>query len=207
MSSRAPVPRPDKQRDLLEGALQVFARDGYTRASIDAIATQAGVSSRTIYNHYGDKASLFHAVMVDSAERTAQREIALVQQLLGKIVDLEEDLIEFGKVWATANPNTAPHFALVRQIAADAGHIPPQTFQAWQDAGPRRVRTEIATHLRRLTDRGLLEIDDELLAAAHLVQLTAGSAQPSRGPGAISAAERDRIVRGGIKVFLAGYRR
>jgi len=33
-------------------------RDGYTRASIDAISAEAGVSTRTIYNHFTDKAML-----------------------------------------------------------------------------------------------------------------------------------------------------
>jgi len=211
MTASRPVPRPDKQRSLLDGALAVFARDGYTRASIDAIAAQAQVSTRTIYNHYDDKAALFRAVIVDSAGRTAEREIDIVQRLLGKVVDLEEDLVEFGKTWAPPNPEMAPHFALVRQIAADAGHLPAEALQAWQEAGPLRVRAEIATHLRHLADQGLLAIDDEMLAAHQLVQLTAGTAQPSpvstANQNAIDARELDRIVRSGVRVFLAGHRK
>jgi len=206
VSTSRPVPRPDKQRALLDGALRVFARDGYSRASIGAIAAEAGVSTRTIYNHYEDKAALFEAVIVDSAERTAQREIAVVQRLLGRLTDLQADLVQFGHAWSTPDPDSAPHFALVRQISADAGHIPPRALAAWQDAGPLRVRFEIAGQLRRLADRNLLDIDDEQLAANQLIQLTAGTAQPSPVPTAIDAAERDRIIRSGIAVFLAAYR-
>ncbi|WP_424532941.1 helix-turn-helix domain-containing protein [Sphaerisporangium viridialbum] len=49
----------DKRRAILAGALTVFARDGYTRATTEAISAQAGVSSRTLYNHFQDKARLF----------------------------------------------------------------------------------------------------------------------------------------------------
>ena len=49
--------RSDKRRAIIDGALAVFARDGYTRASIDAISAEAGVSTRTVYNHFTDKAA------------------------------------------------------------------------------------------------------------------------------------------------------
>src|SRR2546423_14613419 len=112
----------DKRRALLDGALEVFASDGYTRANIDKLARAGGVSTRTIYNPYGDKATLFEAVIVDSAERVAAAQVVTVQRYLGKIVDIEADLIEFGRVWATPAKEFAPHFALVRQVIADAEH-------------------------------------------------------------------------------------
>ena len=43
--------------------MRLFLRDGYARTSVDAIAAEAGVSKRTIYNHYGDKESLFLSVV------------------------------------------------------------------------------------------------------------------------------------------------
>ena len=44
-------------------ALVLFARDGYERTSVDAIAAEAGVSKRTVYSHYGDKENLFLLVL------------------------------------------------------------------------------------------------------------------------------------------------
>ena len=41
----------------------LFARDGYERTSVDAIAAEAGVSKRTVYSHYGDKENLFLLVL------------------------------------------------------------------------------------------------------------------------------------------------
>src|ERR1700716_94258 len=85
----------DKRRAILTGALTVFARDGYTRASIDAISAEAGVSTRTIYNHFQDKAQLFETVIQESADRAAEAQIATIDRYFAKITDLEADLIEF----------------------------------------------------------------------------------------------------------------
>src|SRR5918999_1741983 len=68
----------DKRRAILAGALTVFARDGYTRASIDAISAQAGVSTRTIYNHFQDKAQLFQSVIQESAAKVAAAQAAII---------------------------------------------------------------------------------------------------------------------------------
>ena len=192
--------RLDKQRALLDGALRVFARDGYTRAGVDALAAEAGVSSRTIYNHYGDKAGLFRAVILDSCDQVVARQTALADALLGRVVDLESDLVEFGLRWAAPDPETQPHFALVRHIRADIDHIDPDTIAAWQQRGPLRVRQALAAHLGRLADRGLLAVDDPAMAALHLVQLTAGSVAAE-----MPDVERERVVRAGVRVFLSAY--
>ncbi|WP_134119436.1 TetR/AcrR family transcriptional regulator [Kribbella kalugense] len=204
-----PAGRGDKRRTLLDGALVVFAADGYSRGSIDNIARTADVSSRTIYNQFGGKAGLFEAVIVDSAERVAEAQIITVQRYLGRIVDLEADLIEFGRVWTTPSPAYAPHFALVRQIIADAGHIPKAALRAWQQAGPLRVRREIATQLRRIADAGHLDIADADIAAVHLVQLVAGdiTTRTYHGAASLPKAELRRLSDAGVRAFLHGYAR
>ena len=199
--------RADKRRALLDGALLVFAEDGYARASIDTIARRAGVSTRTIYNQFVDKAALFEEVIVDSARRTADAQIILVQRHLGKIVDIEKDLIEFGRVWATQGFEHAAHFALIRQVIADAGHISEATLRAWQEAGPLRVRKEIAAHLRRIADEGHLVVEDADLAAVHLVQLVAGDVTTRSYFGALPlpAEELHWLSDAGVRAFLHGY--
>lgn len=200
--------RAAKQQDLLDGALKVFARDGFSRARIDAIAAEAGVSTRTIYNHYTDKAALFHTVIMASAERTAQHQIGIVHQGLAVVTDIDSALVDFGVAWARSDPETTVHFDLVRQVRADIAHIPLDTIEAWQQAGPLRVQSEIAEYLRRLSDEGILTIASGKqaaeLAAAQLVMLTAGAAdRPGRSP---SRAALLRIVESGVHVFLAAYR-
>jgi AcrR family transcriptional regulator len=193
-----------KQRDILEGARTVFARDGYSRASLDTIAATAGVSTRTIYNHFTDKARLFQAVIIDSSERVAEVHIGIIDRHLGKIVDLEQDLIDFGLEWEMAlDEDLAVHFAMVRQISAEAEHIPADAYRAWQEAGPLRVRRHLADRLRLIADKGLLRrADDFELAALHLLRLISADSLPGPTP---NIETRTHIVTSGVQVFLHGY--
>lgn len=66
------VPKHRKKRDtsgkrkiILEGAIKVFIEKGYDTSSMDTIAETAGVSKRTIYNHFASKEILFQAIVGD----------------------------------------------------------------------------------------------------------------------------------------------
>lgn len=52
----------DKAAAILEGAMQEFLQHGFAGASMDRVAAGAGVSKATVYGHYTDKQTLFHAL-------------------------------------------------------------------------------------------------------------------------------------------------
>jgi AcrR family transcriptional regulator len=195
--------QPDKRRAILAGALTVFGRDGYSRATIDAIAAEAAVSTRTIYNHFGDKARLFHVLIVESATRVAEAQIAVIDRYLHKVTALEADLIEFARVWATPVPDHAAHFALVGHISADARHIPRAAIDAWAQAGPLRVRRVLADRLEQLADQGLLRIADSEWAAIHFVRLITSGKRPLQGTP--TEQEIAEMATAGVHAFLRGY--
>ncbi|WP_424187249.1 TetR/AcrR family transcriptional regulator [Actinokineospora sp. G85] len=203
-------PRPrgglvDKRRSILAGALSVFARDGYVRASIDAISSAAGVSTRTIYNHFQDKEELFRTVIQESATQVAEVQIEVIDRHLSTVADLEASLLAFGRAWAEPMTNYAEHIALVRQVNAETGHIPQAAIDAWQRTGPLRVRRELAYRLRRLADRGLLRVDDSERAALHLMLLISVS-NPVQHSFAPTDAELQEMVAAGVDTFLNGRR-
>ncbi|MER6998891.1 TetR/AcrR family transcriptional regulator [Streptomyces sp. NPDC000410] len=197
----------DKRQAMLTGALAVFSRDGYARASIGAIASESEVSTRTIYNHFQDKAELFQAVIQESATRVAEGQIDLIDRHLGKVTDLEADLIAYGQASVRhMHTDHRRHFALVRQINADLEHIPRPAIDAWQEAGPRRVRRALVDRLRQLGERGLLHMDDPERAAAHLAALISVSDLSYRTLNPTDE-ELDAIVAAGARAFLYGYAR
>jgi AcrR family transcriptional regulator len=204
-TSHAPRGRLDKRAAILAGALTVFARDGYTRAGIDAIATEAGVSTRTIYNHFEDKARLFQTVIRDSAERVADAQLAVMDRYLHRVVDIEADLVEFARAWLAPMPDAADHFALVRQVRAEGDHVPRRAVEAWRDAGPLRVQRALADRFQRLADDGWLHLEDADLAAQHFSRLVA---PPDRfkhpAPPAVTE-ELDGLVAAGVRAFLYGH--
>jgi AcrR family transcriptional regulator len=200
-----PGGRPAKHRAILDGALAVFARDGYSRASIDAISVAAGVSTRTIYNHFEDKAQLFQTVVAESTTGVADFQITVIDRHLSNVTDLESDLVQLGL--ALAAPMTAyeQHFALIRQNDAEAGHIPPAALDAWRDAGPRRVLGVLAGRLRELAARDLLRIDDPHRASVHLMLLVQGAVPFHHGVATTSDADVTEMVTAGVHAFLHGY--
>ncbi len=201
------VGQPDKRRAIVAGALKLFARDGYTRAALDAIATEAGVSNRTIYNHFTDKAELFQAVIQDSTERVASTMVDIIDRHLSKVTDLESDLIDFGMAWLSVlTSDLAPHFALIRQINAEQDHVPPAALQLWRQTGPQRTRHELAQRLHRIAQRGDLAIDDPARAAGHLMLLI--SADNLANPHDLHDPRETRaMITAGAQAFLHGYAR
>jgi AcrR family transcriptional regulator len=197
----------DKRDATAAAARIVFGREGYTRGSIDMIAAAAGVSTRTIYNHFDDKEHLFLTVIKESATQVADAQIALIDRHLDNVTDLALSLIAFGRAWATSISAFAEHFALVRQINAEVGHIPQATLDSWQDTGPLRVRRELARRLQQLGDRGLLEIDDADRAASHLILLSGGEVTNRSYFGALPLADDEiiQIATAGVQAFLHGY--
>ena len=54
---------PETRRRLLGAALAVFGRYGYRRASMEAVAAEAGISRQGLYRHYAGKEALFAAAI------------------------------------------------------------------------------------------------------------------------------------------------
>ncbi|MDA3040934.1 MAG: helix-turn-helix domain containing protein [Actinomycetota bacterium] len=77
-SKRAKPGRPSGRRPgqsteqtkqaLLRSARQVFADNGYERATIAEIVRRAGVTSPVLYHHFGNKAGLFRAAIIEVAD-------------------------------------------------------------------------------------------------------------------------------------------
>jgi AcrR family transcriptional regulator len=65
--------RAETRRRLLEAGATHFARDGLERASVDAIAIDAGYAKGTFYNYFDSKEELFGEVIAEGARRAAER--------------------------------------------------------------------------------------------------------------------------------------
>jgi len=65
-------PMPDKKtiraKEIAQAALAVFSTNGYTLASIEQIAQEAGIGKSTVYEYYKTKEDLFLAAIMEGAE-------------------------------------------------------------------------------------------------------------------------------------------
>jgi AcrR family transcriptional regulator len=88
---RRRLPRAERRQQILEVALEQFARDGYSESSIDRLAAAAGVTPPVLYQHFASKQDLFLAVLA--------AQLTLLAQAIGAADDpssasLEQRLID-----------------------------------------------------------------------------------------------------------------
>ncbi|MFE9429136.1 TetR/AcrR family transcriptional regulator [Kitasatospora sp. NPDC006697] len=204
-----------KQIAIASASCGVFGREGYARASVDALAAAAGVSTRTLYNHFpGGKAELFRTVVTWTSGQVREAQIAKLTKLLDparppRPEDLERDLVALARAFVALMDEHPDHFALVRHIHAEADHVPAEVLQAWRDAGPGPVGRALAESMALLAAAGLLDLhDDPALAGAHFMALTSHSIVQLTHYGVLPlpAAEAERQITGGVAAFLRAYR-
>jgi AcrR family transcriptional regulator len=198
--------RTGKRQAILDGALRVFGRVGYVGASIDLIAAEADVSTRTIYNHFENKEQLFATVLLESSTRVAESREQLFACHLSDVADLEARLIDLAKDWIRPDPAFEDHFRMVRRLRAESDLFPTAMVASWLEAGPLRSRRALAARLADLAGQGLLNVLDPELAAQQFTALITDPAV-SRTEFSATASEQeiDRVARGGVHTFLYGY--
>ena len=78
------MPRPERRRQLLEAAQEVFVARGYHAAAMDDIAERAGVSKPVLYQHFPSKLDLYLALLDVHGE-------TLVSTVRGAMADTNEN--------------------------------------------------------------------------------------------------------------------
>jgi TetR/AcrR family transcriptional regulator, mexJK operon transcriptional repressor len=192
-----------KRQAIASAALLLFARDGYERTSVDAIAAEAGVSKRTVYSHYGDKEKLFLLVVQDTLAAMRERFAEAIERSMTDVTDVEKFLTS-GIREAAAEVNLAPERALLlRTVIAELPRFP-ALVEMWRNRAIMPILSGIVT---QLAAKGLLRIDDPMQAADHLSALTFGQINNRTMMGTIqlSRAELDQIITSGVHVFLCAY--
>ena len=92
---------PAKREAILDAAKALFIAQGFAGTSMDAVATEAGVSKLTVYSHFSDKATLFAAEMARLFfEAGPQRTLNEMERLLTRA--RERGLVRLGDPAAAA---------------------------------------------------------------------------------------------------------
>ena len=193
--------RSDKKHSaILDAAREIFLRDGFEAASMEAVTVRAGVSKATVYSHFPTKHALFAAIVQSQcAGLVPAVEDAFVSETppavaLSRIGEAFLDLL--------MTPTT---LALYRVVVAEAPRQP-ELGRAFYESGPLRLSSALARYLSEAAERGQVALDDPRLAAEqflgmlvghhHLRMLFGIRATP------FTAAERKRLVRSSVARFL-----
>ena len=63
------LPAPERRKQLIATAIEVFARDGYHNTSMNDVAEAAGVTKPVLYQHFSSKRELYLALLDDVGRR------------------------------------------------------------------------------------------------------------------------------------------
>lgn len=191
--------RLNRERAILEAALTVFAAQGYSGTTMDAVAAEAGVTKPTLYSYFPSKEGLFQAMMLDKRD-------VMLDVFEHPSGDMVRDL--HGFAWAYADTVMRPEMlSLARLIIGEVQRFP-EIGRAYQTSGPDHLLRGIMRYLEDQRRAGRLEFEDAELAAQDLWGLILSAprtqalylpdAQPDR-------AMIARYIRNGLGVFLRAY--
>ena len=197
-----PPPPTGKQQAIIEAATRMFLEQGYGRTSMEQIARAAGVAKQTLYNHFGNKEALFHAIIT-------QRCTELLDTLLASNTDtdgIEQVLSRFATALLDILLEPSA-LALHRLIVAESRRLP-RLGRLYYESGPERGNRRLAEYLQAQCDRGVLRIADPELAAQQFTGSLLGSLRTRalvlEEP--IPRADIERVVQHTVDGFLALHR-
>jgi AcrR family transcriptional regulator len=145
-------------RRILEAAAQVFAAQGYIRATTRAIAAAAGVNEVTLFRHFGSKKNLALAA-VDQYSALPDLADLLSNQISG---DYGQDMQLLGR---TFQGFMAQRRASIRMMLCEADHLPELRDIVGQM--PRSLREMLGGYLRQQIARGAVrDLNPEVMAQA-----------------------------------------
>ncbi|WP_397448347.1 TetR/AcrR family transcriptional regulator [Pseudomonas sp. NA-150] len=156
-----------KRSAILDGAKTVFLSLGFGLATMDDVASAAGVGKQTVYRHFGSKEALFVGLVISMC---AQVGLGLASAQGEQSDDSPEvELRELG--WLLAQNLIAPdNLMLYRAIVAEAVRLP-ELGQVFYENGAKVVRAFAAKILRKRFDESTAA-----MRAATFVQLVLGDA-------------------------------
>jgi TetR/AcrR family transcriptional repressor of mexJK operon len=193
-----------KQETILDAAIAVFLAEGYERSSVDQIALEAGVSKRTIYNHFADKKALFLEVIALQRQRS-QIDATLTGDLLNGEHPLRDDLETFAKRMFDAFQQPA-YLELKRLVIAEVKHHP-ELLDACKEGVPSAIRGWLANRIAQLHDRGLLDAPNPRQAAENFMGLLAYLLQTRTtwGTSRLEGEAADAVAAELAEFFLRAY--
>ncbi len=125
---------------------------GYDAASMDAVASRAGVSKATIYVHFASKRALFEAIIRRRAESVTSQFVVPrgAESLRQTLLDLARNYLAM-----LLSPEA---LAMYRVVLAETTQQP-DVGAAFYRAGPAFTRQQVGEFFFELAERGLMVMD------------------------------------------------
>jgi TetR/AcrR family transcriptional regulator, mexJK operon transcriptional repressor len=210
MSNNSPSPSgPGRPKDLakrqaiLDAAKRLFVSMGYANTSMDAVATEAGVSKLTVYSHFNDKETLFSAAVIAKCEEQ-------VPPLFFEWPDgvpIERVLLNIARGFHQLV--SSKESVNLHRVIIGLGSQDPTLSTIFYEAGPQRMLSGMERLLIKVSQSGALSIDKPHNAAEHFFCLIKGTANFRLLSGCGAPLEPDAAeahVQEVVGLFMRAYR-
>jgi len=199
---RAPQRLTDRKREaIVRAAVEEFRSAGYEATSMDRIAAVAGVSKRTVYNHFPSKEELFALIL----EELWQSSVASVELPYRADQPLDVQLLQLlrQKLDLLGDAN---FIDLARVAMAEIIHSPERAQAIVCRMGEKE--SGVSAWIRAaIADGRLRQVDPEF--AGHqlqgLVKSFAFWPQVTMGQAPLAPKERTRVAESAVAMFLGFY--
>jgi TetR/AcrR family transcriptional regulator, mexJK operon transcriptional repressor len=182
---------------VMQVATSLFVRNGYAATSLVDIAKDAGVATRTVYQHFGDKEAIFRHVMF--ARETAAVLPPPTMQEEDSVVDIMQRAANY-ILEVSLRPTTVD---LMRLTIAESRRFPELTKKL-TDATYSRFRGNVKGIFDELVRRDLVQDSDTALSAAMFVDLILGTTPLLVYAGWQSPPPRYSQLNQKIELFIKG---
>ncbi|KVQ80972.1 TetR/AcrR family transcriptional regulator [Burkholderia multivorans] len=192
-----------KRAAIVDAAIEEFLASGYDATSMDRIAAHAGVSKRTIYNHFPSKDALFVAILQKLWDATQgdgtptyRDDVPLREQLVA-LLNRKLKLL-----------NGESFLALARVAIGAAMHSPDRARDMVARLGEREE--DVTVWIREASAAGRLYVSDPIFAGQQLhgiVKAFAFWPQLTMGQPPLDPQDRRKVAESAADMFLARYAR
>ncbi|WP_394238508.1 TetR/AcrR family transcriptional regulator [Pseudomonas anguilliseptica] len=189
-----------KHEAILLAAISEFRQHGFSATSMDQLAASAGVSKRTVYNHFPSKEALFSEILRELWRRAAQVDLTYQADR-----PLREQLLEL--IWQKMHMlNDSCFLDLARALISEAILSPERGRDMMARLGDKEEG--VTVWIRAALADSRLKLVDPMFAAQQLHGLVKGFAfwpQLTMGQAALSEAEQKQVVEATVDMFLGHY--
>jgi TetR/AcrR family transcriptional regulator of autoinduction and epiphytic fitness len=190
-----------KRAAVIDAAIQEFLAAGFDATSMDRVAARAGVSKRTVYNHFPSKEALFAAILRqlwDSSDTEKAPAYSSLQPLRGQLLQLLLKKLSL--------LNDEAFLSLARVAIAAGIHSPERARDMVARMGEREE--DLTGWIRAAAADGRLKTTDPAFASQQLQGLVKAFAfwpQVTMGQPPLSLAEQQQVAESAADMFLATY--
>ncbi|WP_373079937.1 TetR/AcrR family transcriptional regulator [Zhongshania sp.] len=182
---------------VLEIATALFVEQGFAETSLVEIAKHAGVATRTIYQHFGNKEDIFKIVL---DQRMAETD--------GGLPTINEDQHLFGVLMDTAHyvcalavgGNAIP---FQRLMVAESQRFPDLMLEIFEMLF-HRLHNRIISVFENLTAKGMIPDGNHSVTTKYFIDLLLGTAPLQLTMNWVSEGPSENELQEKVELFIAG---